>query len=391
MKKCNQFKTKIYLEGYKMTENQKYEVLRKQKVEELTKQLKALLPKILERYTFNEDKPDDLKSQELSLNAKIGSKNNTYLNITNDVITSPDQYVSMWFDGLLNHIEVVDKGMEEICAAYNFQQLLVNDDDLMQYTILFLKRTYWRNCYSISKLRPTEKDAELWIGQKNAVYGLLITPRFKNGNWENDVSEIRRFRQDYFTIGHILETGLVIPYENDKIKFNSVDEYLTFFKNVLVRLSGSPYELKIAELYCEYVRSSANPYKVPLLIPELRYNGLENNHVYRLDFTIINPITLEKHGFEFSPWSTHGYLGGIKGKTQKEVNEEAKANFEHEMKKHKDYYRNLNIFTLIYTDTDLQDIDNIFADMKEYLAPKRENKQLLESVIERIKNYRKTP
>ena len=63
-----------------------------------------------------------------------------------------------------------------------------------------------------------------------------------------------------------METGLVIPYENDKIKFNSVDDYLTFFKNVLVRLSGSPYELKIAELYCEYVRSSANPYKVPLLI-----------------------------------------------------------------------------------------------------------------------------
>ena len=126
------------IEGEKMTENQKYEVLRKQKVEELTRQLKLLLPKILARYTFNKDKPGDLKSQELSLNAKIGSKNNTYLNITNDVITSPDQYVSMWFNGLLNHIEVVDKGMEEIRAAYHFQQLLINDDDLMEYTILFL-------------------------------------------------------------------------------------------------------------------------------------------------------------------------------------------------------------------------------------------------------------
>ena len=52
MKKCNQFKTKIYLEGDKMTENQKYEVLRKQKVEELTKQLKALLPKILVHFRF---------------------------------------------------------------------------------------------------------------------------------------------------------------------------------------------------------------------------------------------------------------------------------------------------------------------------------------------------
>ena len=374
-----------------MTENQKYEVVRKQKVEEITQQLKLLLPKILGRYTFNEDRPDDLKSQELSLNAKIGGKNNTYLNITNDVITSPDQYVSMWFNGLLNHIEVVDKGREKTRAAYNFQQLLVNDDDLIEYTILFLKRTYWRNCYSISKIRPTAEEAALWIGQKNAVYGILVTPRFKNGNWENDVSEIRHFKKDYFTIGHILETGLVIPYENEKIEFRFVNDYLKFFKNVLVRLSGSPYELRIADMYCDYVRNSDNPYKVPLLIPELRYNGLEKNHIYRLDFTIINPITLEKHGFEFSPWSTHGYLSGIKGKTQKEINEEAKANFEHEMKKHKDYYRNLNIFTMIYTDSDLENIDNIFSDMKEYLAPKRENKQLLESVIERIKSYRIVP
>ena len=39
----------------------------------------------------------------------------------------------------------------------------------------------------------------------------------------------------------------------------------------------------------------------------------------------------------------------------------------------------------------LQKAEQKNADMKEYLAPKRENKQLLESVIERIKNYRKTP
>ena len=232
-------------------------------------------------------------------------------------------------------------------------------------------------------LTPEEqKEFARIVDEENPIKETLIEAEFyiQNNDYETALEKLDSFVKTHPKL-----------YENDKIKFNSVDEYLTFFKNVLVRLSGSPYELKIAELYCEYVRSSANPYKVPLLIPELRYNGLENNHVYRLDFTIINPITLEKHGFEFSPWSTHGYLGGIKEKTQKEVNEEAKANFEHEMKKHKDYYRNLNIFTLIYTDSDLQDIDNIFADMKEYLAPKRENKQLLESVIERIKNYRKTP
>ena len=109
--------------------------------------------------------------------------------------------------------------------------------------------------------------------------------------------------------------------------------------------------------------------------------------MYRLDFTIINPITLQKIGFEISPWSTHGYISGIKDKTQKEINEIAKQNFEKEMKKHKDYYRKFNIFTMIYTDSDLQNIDNIFNDMKEYLEPKRENKQLLEAAIDKLKNF----
>lgn len=368
-------------------ENEKFEKIRKDKIKEITEELNLLIPKILQKYVFKEEKAGNAKAQILSLNAKIGSKNNTYLNITNDVITSPEQYVSMWFDGLIRHIETVDRGREEGRAAYNFQQLLANDEDLLKYTTLFLKRTFWRNCNAISKVRPKEEEAILWIGQQNQVYGILITPRFRKGNWENDVSEIRHFKEDYFTIGHILETGLMIPYAEDAIRFDSVEQYLMFFKNTLVRASGSKYELDIAEKYCYFVRNSQNPEKVPLLIPELRYNGLENKHMYRLDFTIINPITLQKIGFEISPWSTHGYISGIKDKTQKEINEIAKQNFEKEMKKHKDYYRKFNIFTMIYTDSDLQNIDNIFNDMKEYLEPKRENKQLLEAAIDKLKNF----
>ena len=52
------------------------------------------------------------------------------------------------------------------------------------------------------------------------------------------------------------------------------------------------------------VRAAKEPLKVPLLIPEYRYEGRLPKHKYRLDFTIINPDTMDKVGFELSPWST---------------------------------------------------------------------------------------
>ncbi len=359
----------------------------KEEIELLTEQMLELLPAILGRYTFSKDNPTDFKSQQLSLNAKIGGKHTTYINVTDDVISSADEFASLWLQGMMNYILTVDKGREEARAAYQFQQILINDKDILNYTILFLKRTYLRNYDSLSKRRPKKDEAELWIGQKNANYGILVTPRFKNGEWENDVSEIRHFLPDYWTIGHIMKTGFVIPHICDKIEFSSLDQYLSFFKNTIVRQSGSPYEMKIAEMYCEFVRGSANPYQVPLLIPELRYGGIDVSHKYRLDFTIINPYTLQKQGFEFSPWSTHGYLSGVKNKKQIEINAEARENFELEMQKHKDYYRKHNIFTLIYTDFDLHDINKIFEEMQVYLRPKQENKQLLAATLDEFTDF----
>lgn len=370
-----------------MTENVWFEKKRNEQIDMLTDKINTLLPGILNRYAFSQVDPSDFKSQQLSLNAKIGGKHKTYMNVTDDVITSADEFVSLWFQGMMNHIRTVDEGREEMRAAYQFQQLLVSDQELMTYTILFLKRTYLRNYYSLSKRRPKKEEAALWIGQKNANYGILITPRFKNGAWENDVSEIRHFQPDYWTIGHIMKTGFVIPNVPDTIKFSSVEQYLLFFKDVLVRQSGSPHEMKIAEMYCDFVKRSNHPQRVPLLIPELRYGGMSVQHQYRLDFTIINPYTLQKQGFELSPWSTHGYLTGTTGKNQAQINQEAKANFEREMQKHKDYFRKYNIFTLIYTDSDLEDIGQVFAEMQQFLQPQRENKQLLEATIQEFQKF----
>lgn len=64
--------------------------------------------------------------------------------------------------------------------------------------------------------------------------------------------------------------------------------------------------------------------------------------------------------------STHGYLKGTKDKTQKVINDEARSNFEYEMEKHKEYFRKFDIFTLIYTDSDLQNINSVFQDIQGF-------------------------
>jgi hypothetical protein len=174
----------------------------------------------------------------------------------------------------------------------------------------------------------------------------------------------------------VLETGLVLPGKEKIQTFADVDAYLDFFENVLVRHSGSKYQIAIAERYAAFVRASADPMAVPLLIPELRYAGLSAKHEYRLDFCIIDPFTLNKFGFELSPASTHAAVSGAKHKTQKQINAEIAAAFDKEMKKHKDFFRHRGIFTMIYTDADLADIDAVFEDIKKYLTPTLAPKQL---------------
>lgn len=96
-----------------------------------------------------------------------------------------------------------------------------------------------------------------------------------------------------------------------------------------------------------------------------------------LSFTSVHGThNLSKVGFELSPWSTHGALTGTKDKTQKKINEEAQANFEREMRKLKAYFRKFGIPILVYTDKDLENLDEIFSNVSEYLTPTKVPKQL---------------
>lgn len=316
-------------------------------LKKIKEELKGLLPKVL-----NET---GIPSQG-SLHGIYGGKFVEYMNTRTDVIRSPDEFISKYLNGL-------NEKTKESFSALRNRDRLKTCPYLREYLRKFLTLVYYRQSDALGRIRPdNDEQAVIWFGQEKQNYGIFITPRFNKNKqqWENDGSEIKFFPKLYWTIGHILHTGLVIPNRMEIFPFESVEQYLIFFLNTLVRASGSKYEYELAEYYCNYVRNSNNPENIPLLIPEYRYAGIEKRHKYRLDFTLVNPYTLQRFGFELSPWSTHGRLTGTAGMNQQQINELAKENFEREMRKHKDFFKKHNIFIRIYTDKDIEDIGNIF-------------------------------
>jgi hypothetical protein len=341
--------------------------LRNRRIDDLTNQIDKLKKEVLTLTGFK---------NELSLNATYGGKYAEYIDIKNDVIDTPEQFIALYFQGFLRALEGLGTSARAGNPYYDAFSHVKKHKKVQEWLRIFLARTFLRNYDALSKARPRVDEAEIWIGQNNASYGILVTPRFNNGEWENDKSEIRHFKPKYWTVGHILETGFVIPDEDDKIEFGEVEDYLSFFRSTLVRNSGSVHEREIARRYCQFVRDNEHPLDVPLLIPEFRYGGKDAKHEHRLDFAIINPHTLSKVGFELSPWSSHGAIAGTKGKSQKEINDEAKANFEKEMKKLKAYFRKFGIPVMVYTDVDLVDHDALFEEFDKYLSPTKAQKQL---------------
>lgn len=341
-------------------------------IEAMKKELREMLPEVLAKVGL----PD-----EAVLNAKIGSKHDSFFDLRNDVISGPDEFLARWAEALKNAAEV-KRQASSIWLYENIRKHKV----FGEYARIFIKRSYLKHFDELSKVRPELGASIAWIGQTNANYGLLVAPRFRNGQWENDKSEIRSFDKLYWTIGHVMKTGLVVPGKEDGIhKFSDINQYLLFFRDVLVRQSGSKYQCDIAEHYVEYVRNSSNPESIPLLIPEFRYDGLAKKHIYRLDFVIVNPFTQSRFGFELSPWSTHGYLAKIHGLTQAEINEIASDNFEREMKRHRAFFNKHGIFCLIYTDEALKNTRKIFdEEIKPHLEVEAKHGQFPFAAIKEL-------
>ena len=331
---------------------------RNKEIARLKEKLNDLLPKVLSSTDYN---------SVHELHGVIGGKNAIFINIKNAVFHSPDEFITSWLQGFCESL----KKYRPDSRFHHLKAQLDNSEALRRYLGLFLTRTFLNNFDSLTKRRPEVKDASLWIGQNNANYGLLVTPRFADGNWENDKSEIRHFNPVYWSIGHVLETGFVVPGRNNTIPFATPEQYLTFFTDVLVRNSGSPHDLEFSDIYKQFVLDHKHKDDILLLIPEFRYGGLEKKHIYRLDFSIIDVQNNIKIGLELSPWSSHGHIAKTSQMTNTEINAAARDNFEREMQKHKDFFWGYGINVLIYTDQDLQNKRTIFEQLISTFTPLR--------------------
>ncbi|GHB56234.1 topoisomerase II [Persicitalea jodogahamensis] len=327
--------------------------------EQFTKELEGMLPEVLHKFSIEKGKECSIHS----LHGTIGSKNNTYVDSVHTQFSDPNDFKAKWIKGFIEYV-----GEKRYTPLRN----LLKDSTFRKYTLTFLERNFYRNLLERTRSKPNENLWSIWFGSGKFFWGLIIAPVLKFDGWTNDISEIRRANFMYWTIGHVIATGLIDPENNELYTFSTLLDLLNFYKRILKRISNSLYEKQIFDLYVEYLKNAEDPFSEPFLIPELRYAGLEVEHEYRLDFTILNSHTMEMIGFEFSPHSTHMAVSKIKNKKQIEVNAELSKKWDKEMSKRNKYFSNYGIITLTFTDTNLINIENCFSIMKKYLSSRPE-------------------
>lgn len=354
--------------------------------DELTKQLEKMRDQVMCIYEKAVEDDGLNRSKELlSMHALIGSKNNTFVDSVRMQFMDPNDFIARWLKGLIDKY-----GDKEYTKAdggkYKYILIeLIKNVTFRKYVYTFLTRNFYRNLQARIRVKPDEQLWELWFGGGSFVLGLLITPVYRADKWVNDVSEIRRTDYKYWTIGHVMSVGFVDPEATKKIMFHSYEDLFTFYRSILKKLSSSQYEKEIFEKYIVYLEESDNINEEPLLIPEIRYAGVQRKHLYRMDFTVLNIYTQEYIGFELSPSSSHMSIHGIKsGKTQGQMNEELADKWTKEMNKRNNYFSTFGIHTITFTDEHLEDIDNVFATIKSFLAKRNTEETSISNEIARL-------
>lgn len=332
-----------------------------------------------------------------SFHGLIGGRNRDLGNIIHGQFAIPDDYFSTWVRNLRLKIAEVEQeqkvkyGSTYANTPFHKLRSLLKNQITFDYMKVYFERNFYRQWKERTRAKPSSNLWTLWFGDNNHDYGLLISPRLKEGKWENDVSAIRRSEFQYWTVGHALKTGLVDPSVDKIIKFDYFDSknhsagaLTTFFESTLRKDIHHTYERPMLDRYLKYLRASVNPLSEPLLLPQLRYNGLKKHHDHRLDFTIFNSHTMEFIGIEFSPSSSHYSMKDITDPktTQKSVNEELSKKWIKEMDKRRHFFSDFGITTLTFTEADLKDLDTVFASVEQYLK-KRSAPRL--SVAEELK------
>jgi hypothetical protein len=327
----------------------------------------------------------------LSFHAQIGSRNSLYIDGVRTKFIDSEDFIAQWLCGLVRNVErQIDEGTfgrgRHKGADYYLIQYL-KDLSIREYVFTFLTRNFYRNFKERVRNKPDENLWSLWFGNGNLVWGLVIEPVLRDGCWTNDKSEMRRASYNYWTIGHIVSTGLIDPTSNSPIRFGSPEDFLGFYKSVIIRTSNSQYEKEIADRYIEYLKRSDDLNQELFLIPEFRYAGKEVKHIYRLDYTILNSYVMKMTGFEISPASTHISLERTKDKTQKSLNFELSQQWSKEMTKRNSYFSKYGISTVTFTDTDLGDVKQCFQSIEVFLRERADASTTLHNAISEMELF----
>lgn len=326
------------------------------------------------------------KSSSLqSMHSTIGGKNNIFVDSIRTEFLNPRDFKAQWIKGLCD--QYGEKLYEGPNGKHQYIILeMMKFPVCSHYIDVFLERNFYRNVKERKRFKPNENLWEIWFGSNPLFWGIMISPAFRNGQWTNDVSEIRRAKYEYWTLGHILNTGIVMPENPQPYTFSDIGSFINFYEQIIFRLSKSDYEKEIMQQYFKYLSEIDNVFEVPLLIPELRFENENVNHKYRLDFTILNSYTRELIGFEISPQSTHMQISGIKTKTQKDMNEDIKEKWEKEMAKRNEYFSQYGITTITFTDEMLKNIENCFEIIKRFLEKRIRQKVDFEEQTQRLQS-----
>lgn len=354
------------------------------KEKSMTARLKAIQDKALIRFEEITGK----KSIH-SFHAMMGANNNIYVDSMNSVFLDPNDFITRWLEGLTVQVKkrVEADTLKPKSYGVNREFFLMHalqDTVLREYLFLFLTRNFYRNFKERVRSKPNESLWSIWFGSGNLVWGLLISPEMRNDDWAVDRSEIRRSDFNFWTIRHVMKTGLIDPESNEPVRFKKPDDFIQFYRSVLKRVSNSQYEKAIADRYIDYLKKSDTPYEEPFLIPELRYAGKETKHKYRLDYTILNPYTMELVGFEISPSSTHMAIPKIKDVKKVEMNRDLSLMWAKEMEKRNNYFSKFGITTITFTDEELKDIDACFDIISKYLSARGVAQNTLTGSLDKV-------
>jgi len=244
---------------------------RKKEIEKLSNQLDEKIQEILSITNLDSKK---------SIEAKIGSKIDKAFNLVYDIIESENKFIKEYFEWLNDN---QNNDVYKICK----------NSSAREYVEIFLRKAFVTHYKEYSRKKLKKNEAYLWLGKNTPEYGLFVTPTYLNERWNNDRSEIRKFSEAYWSIGHLLKIGLRDLTSENEIKFREFDDFFDFAnKNLLLETEFEAYKN-----YYKYVikfKKIKEKKIIPLLLPGVYTADLKN----RSNLLLINPITFEKHLFD---------------------------------------------------------------------------------------------